>query len=332
MVKNINATLEQYSARKFNHHSKFLFPYRKMKLIFQYIRQFVIETNSKAFALITLFTAILVFINYHFNLNGIIVKNNVFLVKLFAWYVVFLVAFAIPYLIYHVLRIGAFLNRPLFLSLLLFAPAVFAIKISFDIHFHFTDSPGWNNYINQVIYWPVLVLLTSIILFITWKLFDRNQPFYGLKIKGINWKPYWLMLLMMVPLIAAASTQADFLATYPKIKLIEGLTNDDGLHWWHKLLFELSYGSDFITIELFFRGFLVLAFIKFAGKEAILPMACFYCTIHFGKPLGECISSYFGGILLGIVVFNTRSILGGLLVHLGIAWMMELGGYIGNSV
>ena len=140
------------------------------------------------------------------------------------------------------------------------------------------------------------------------------------------------MLLMMVPLIATASTQADFLATYPKIKLIEGLTNDGGLHWWHKLLFELSYGSDFITIELFFRGFLVLAFIKFAGKEAILPMACFYCTIHFGKPLGECISSYFGGILLGIVVFNTRSILGGLLVHLGIAWMMELGGYIGNTI
>ena len=64
---------------------------------------------------------------------------------------------------------------------------------------------------------------------------------------------------------------------------------------------------------------------KWAGKDAILPMACFYCTIHFGKPLGECISSYFGGMLLGIVVYNTRSIFGGLMVHLGIAWLMEIG-------
>jgi hypothetical protein len=67
------------------------------------------------------------------------------------------------------------------------------------------------------------------------------------------------------------------------------------------------------------------------GKAAILPMACFYCTIHFGKPLGECISSYFGGMILGIVVYHTRSIFGGLMVHLGIAWLMEIGGYVGNA-
>jgi len=137
------------------------------------------------------------------------------------------------------------------------------------------------------------------------------------------------MLMIMVPLIAAASTQPDFQAMYPKLKLITNVTNTNDLSWWKKLLFELSYGSDFITIELFFRGFLILAFIKWAGKDAILPMACFYCTIHFGKPLGECISSYFGGIILGIVVYNTRSIFGGLMVHVGIAWLMELGGYIG---
>jgi hypothetical protein len=104
------------------------------------------------------------------------------------------------------------------------------------------------------------------------------------------------------------------------------------VEWWHKVIFELSYGSDFVGIEFFFRGFLVLAFMRWAGKEAVLPMACFYCTIHFGKPLGECISSYFGGLLLGVVIANTRSVWGGLMVHLGIAWMMELGGYIGESL
>jgi hypothetical protein len=59
-------------------------------------------------------------------------------------------------------------------------------------------------------------------------------------------------------------------------------------------------------------------------------MAAFYCTIHFGKPLGECITSFFGGLALGVLAYRTRSILGGLIIHLGLAWMMELGGWLGN--
>lgn len=118
---------------------------------------------------------------------------------------------------------------------------------------------------------------------------------------------------------------------YPRLKDVDAVLYNVKDNWFYHLLHELSYGSDFISVELFFRGFLVLAFIKIAGKDAILPMACFYCTIHFGKPLGECISSYFGGMILGVVVYHTRSIIGGLMVHLGIAWLMELGGYIGNE-
>jgi hypothetical protein len=59
-------------------------------------------------------------------------------------------------------------------------------------------------------------------------------------------------------------------------------------------------------------------------------MATFYCSIHFGKPLFECISSYFGGLILGVIAYKTQSIMGGLAVHLGIAWLMEIGGYFGN--
>ena len=174
----------------------------------------------------------------------------------------------------------------------------------------------------------MLLLIVATILFLLWRYFDKGQPFYGLTKKNITWRPYLLMLLIMLPLVAAASTQADFLAVYPKLKTVTSVYDENGLSFWQKLLFELSYGSDFVGIELFFRGFLILAFIKWAGKDAILPMACFYCTIHFGKPLGECISSYFGGIILGVVVYHTRSIYGGLIVHLGIAWLMELGGHL----
>jgi membrane protease YdiL (CAAX protease family) len=199
-----------------------------------------------------------------------------------------------------------------------------------DVNIHFGNNPMQNIYWNQVIYWPLKLVVVSTILFLIWKLTKEKQPYYGVNIKNFSFKPYFLMLLIMVPLVAAASTQPDFLAMYPKLKSISFL-KDQHNNGLYKLLYELSYGSDFVSIELFFRGFLVLAFAKWFGKDAILPMACFYCTIHFGKPLGECISSFFGGLILGVVIYHTRTLFGGLMVHLGIAWMMELGGYLGDQ-
>jgi membrane protease YdiL (CAAX protease family) len=159
-----------------------------------------------------------------------------------------------------------------------------------------------------------------------------DSPFFGLTAKNVNWTPYFIMLLVMVPLIGWASFQNDFLHTYPKLKQLNFIDQYLDRTWPYKLLYEISYGIDFVTIELFFRGFLVLAFVRFAGQEAILPMAVFYCSIHFGKPLAECISSFFGGLILGIIVYHTKSIWGGLMIHLGIAWMMEAGAVIGNHL
>ena len=175
------------------------------------------------------------------------------------------------------------------------------------------------------------LITVSLLLLVIWKFNDANKPFYGTGTSNLNPKPYLIMLLIMIPVIALASTQSDFLYTYPKLKQIPFLTSHSHYSTLYKILYELSYGSDFFTIELFFRGFLIIAFSKWFGKDCILPMACFYCTIHFGKPMAECISSFFGGLVLGIITYNTRNIWGGLIVHLGIAWLMELGGYLGNN-
>jgi Type II CAAX prenyl endopeptidase Rce1-like len=317
---------------------KNLFSRFKMKEIFGYIRGYFLNVNKKLLLLCTLQTAILVFLNYHNGFEWWLTTR-----RLYAWpeftghYILFITAFILPYLFYMFIeKKNPFTTKP-FNTLLVVAPAVFSLKMALNTEFPFSNNMYWNEYWNQVYYWPVRLLIIISILFLLWKAFDSDQPFYGLTTKnlacrqaGFKWRPYVLMLQCMIPLIATASTQADFLAMYPKLKSVLHIDNNIHLSWFHKLLFELSYGSDFIGIEIFFRGFLVLAFIKWVGKDAILPMACFYCTIHFGKPLGECISSYFGGMLLGIVVYNTRSIYGGLIVHLGIAWLMEIGGYIGN--
>lgn len=303
-----------------------------MKQIIGYIKNYFSEINKTVLILVSAFTGSFIFFNYYFSIDDNISQHNSFMYSLVSRYIIFLAAFSIPYLLFSFFSKAKYFVNTRFITLLLLAPAIFSLKMAVDIPFHITDNFTWNNFWQQTFYWPILVVITGAVIFILWKIFDRGQPFYGTKTKGIDWKPYLLMLCIMVPIVAAASTQPDFLAVYPKLKSIASIYHEEGVSWWHKLLFELSYGSDFVTIELFFRGFLILAFIKWAGKDAILPMACFYCTIHFGKPLAECISSYFGGMLLGIVVYHTRSIFGGLIVHLGIAWMMELGGYIGNPL
>lgn len=300
-----------------------------MRKIVRNIGDYFLWVHKGVFCLSVVFTAVFIYINYRYDLNDRI-NGQSGMLEYAGWYGVFLLAFSFAYVVGTLTRKGNVLREPQFVLLLLLAPAIFAWKMSFDFTLPLTGDWMANAYWNRVIYWPAKLGVIVLALLAVWKAFDRYQPFYGLSCKDFSIKPYLLMLLIMVPLIAAASTQPDFLAMYPKLHNVAFLAGERN-SGWYKVLYELSYGIDFVGIELFFRGFLVLAFVKWVGKDAILPMAIFYCTIHFGKPLGECISSFFGGLILGVITYHTRSIIGGLIVHLGIAWLMELGGYLGNS-
>ena len=303
-----------------------------MRDVLRYIVDYYRSLNSKVFIACTLLTTILIFLNFHYSIDNDIDSLNSISKSFLLRSLTFLIAFALPYLFYYLFEKKNYFKTPLIFWLIILSPAIFSWKMVMNTEYRLTGDDSWNYYWNQVSYWPIRLAVLTFILFIIWKLLYAKESFFGFTTKNIRWKPYWLMLLIMIPLIAAASTQPDFLDMYPKLNDVDPVLNNVKNKWFYHLLHELSYGSDFISVELFFRGFLILAFIKVAGKDAILPMACFYCTIHFGKPLGECISSYFGGMLLGILVYHTRSILGGLMVHLGIAWLMELGGYIGNNL
>jgi hypothetical protein len=298
-----------------------------MKKVFSYLRDYIAFVNKPIFFICTGLLAAGIYINYFGELRRFI-HNLPDGPQYVAWYGIFFAAFSIPYFLQAAWDRSSPFRDWRFLLLLVLAPAIFAWKVAFGLHFHFSDNPYTNEYWNYVIYWPLKLLAVAAILFLIWKLTKNGPTFYGATLEGFRVKPYLVMLLIMIPLIAAASTQPDFLAVYPKFQKVYFL--EGAGKGWYKALYELSYGTDFISIELFFRGFLVLAFVKWWGKGAILPMAMFYCTIHFGKPLGECISSFFGGLLLGTLSYHTRTIFGGLMVHLGIAWLMELGGYWGG--
>ncbi len=220
---------------------------------------------------------------------------------------------------------------PAFIGLLLLTVFAFALRVGFNAHstWVYHTFENWDYGIrltNTVILGPIMCSLPIV----WWFFMDRKSEkrVYGLSIQGVSWKAYFLLLLMMVPLIALASTQKDFIHYYPKVARLFS----EEFPWNLKQagIYELFYGIDFVYIEFFFRGFLVIAFSRFLGPTSIPFAALMYCTIHFGKPLGETISSWFGGMILGILVYETRSIAGGVVVHMGIAWLMELGGSIGR--
>jgi hypothetical protein len=247
------------------------------------------------------------------------------LTALAGWYALLGGAFLSAYLI--TLRDKATWQQQYFIALLLLAPLVFAQKMALPVSMSLHPDPLLNRYYNAVLYYPLKLVTMCAAIYVVLHL-TRQPKALGLNTRKFSVAPYLLMLLFMVPLIAAAAMLPDFQELYPRMRNIPYLRPPG--HFWEKLLYECSYGLDFLSIELYFRGFLVLVFARYAGKQAILPMAAFYCCIHFGKPLGECISSFFGGILLGVVTYHTRSIIGGLIVHLGIAWMMELAGAISS--
>lgn len=303
-----------------------------MRIIIRYILTWIKETDKTYLLLVSLLTAITVFLNYNFNLLKWITNFPIPFPRFSGLYILFLVCFGLSYLLYVIIRKNNIFKHRSFLILLFLAPAIFALKMAINPKIYPAINTYWDRYISQLIYWPALLLIVTVILYMTWNYRKTTDSFYGLTIKKFHFQPYALMILIMVPALAIVSTQPDFLQTYPKLKMILPFPASVENKWFYAGIFELSYGSDFLTVELFFRGFLVLGFIKYAGKNVILPMACFYCAIHFGKPLAECISSFFGGILLGIIVYNTRSIMGGLMIHVGIAWLMELGGYLGNML
>jgi hypothetical protein len=231
---------------------------------------------------------------------------------------------------------GFLLKSPYFWAISLSAVFIFTLRSSSHLVTNelLNQFRGWEHFV----YWKrilqdlirglIVILPVSIIWFITREKGDRNM--FGFSTKNVHFKIYFIMLgIMLIPVLSFAFTD-HFLASYPRasgrgFQYFDVHNASDRIYF---LFYEFIYGLDFVSIEYFFRGFLVIAFIRLIGPGAILPMAVFYVSIHYNKPAVETMSSFFGGSLLGILSYYTRSILGGIMVHVGIAWLMEIGGFV----
>lgn len=183
-------------------------------------------------------------------------------------------------------------------------------------------------YLIKVLNYSASFFLVILGLYLLKKWFKiKDSIFFGLSVKNIHLTPYLLLLLAILPLIIFAGTQSDFLAVYPKYPA-DAAASLPGHPWIKFILFEIAYGTNFINVELLFRGFLVIGLAKLCGTRVLIPMTVLYAAIHFGKPFGEAFSSIFGGYLLGILAFYSKNIWGGICIHLGVAWLMELSAMI----
>lgn len=203
-----------------------------------------------------------------------------------------------------------------------FTPTEWLSELSFYER-HFTS---------KVLYWGSTLVTTVIPLLLFHRYFEKGNAFiYGLNTKKNDLKPYLILLSITAVFIIGGSFFSDIQDYYPRYKHSFGGALAEDRSWPEAIsigFYEGAYGLSFLGVEMFFRGFLILGFYRIVGPKVVLAMVASYAFLHFGKPLTETVSSIFGGFILGVLVLRTKNIWGGVLIHVGVAWLMELMGYL----
>jgi membrane protease YdiL (CAAX protease family) len=137
---------------------------------------------------------------------------------------------------------------------------------------------------------------------------DRNPKVFLL---------YLAMFLVVIPLIYLVSHSPNFLHVYPFYKQAAN-------SWIELLIWEFAYAMQFVSLEFFFRGFVLFSFARYIGAYAIFLMSVPYTMIHFQKPLPETMGAIIAGVALGTLALRTRSVFGGVFIHIAVAWSMDI--------
>ena len=302
-----------------------------MKKISFYIKDFVKADFNLGFYLYTLaFLVVTVYLNYNWDLEKKWINDSnawkdyffSFSFNAFAYY-----AIAVP-------KALVFKENYLKQSTFWIKSSLFLLILSIDgSFFHHTEYIFSRSYLTYEEQYFLQKIITNVYptfiyfipLVVLKHIYDKQEKgLYGLSIEGFDYKVYSAFLLIMTPLIFWASFQPDFLEAYPTFKPWKVTEVFDLSRAQMSGIYEFFYLFDFVTVELLFRGALVIGLSSIMGKHVVLPMVVTYAFLHFGKPMAETIGSIFGGYILGIIALYSRSILGGCAIHIGVAFLMEV--------
>ena len=302
-----------------------------MKKILNYLKVHIGEDYSLGYYLsIALFLTVCLSFNYYYDFEDSIIDSYhgksirilyYFLFYSFAYYSSLLIALSFK-------KEWNVLNAPMFWI----KSITILLILALDAAFHYHEIIINQELSFQLYYWTkkvsknlVNIFTTILPLYVLYRFVDQGlESFYGLTLKHFDYKTYLTLLAIMLPLLIAASFIDNFSDFYPIYKPNPAAGYLGWPEWVTAIIYELAYGWNFLTIELVFRGFMVIGMSALLGRTSVIPMVVTYCFLHFGKPEGEAISSIFGGYILGVIAYESRSIFGGVIIHIGVAWLMEL--------
>ena len=303
-----------------------------MKKIWKFLITHVKEDfNVRQYGLVLVLIIVVLTINYASNFDDVVLKGQTGLTKFLAYFLFYSIPYYLTLLpVRYASKNDLFRNRHFWLKS---AVGIGALSLDSSVPYlrdgvMFAFEPELQLWAYKVIVNLVGIFTIVMPLWIIHKRYDNHDDlYYGLYPKRFDIRPYFQMLLIMLPILVTVSFLPSFQRQYPMYRASDAHILMNIPEWMTIAIYEFAYGFDFITVEFLFRGFMVIGLAQFLGRHAVLSMAVIYCFLHIGKPLGEAVSSIFGGYLLGIIAYETRSIWGGVIVHVGIAWMMELIGF-----
>ncbi|NWF65226.1 MAG: CPBP family intramembrane metalloprotease [Chloroflexi bacterium] len=151
-------------------------------------------------------------------------------------------------------------------------------------------------------YWDRILLYLIIPLAIIMIFFREHPREYGFSLG--NWKlglAYTLLgILFMTPLIYFLGHGDETMKKYYE-RFLAGLP-------WTTFL-------DLFGWEFMFRGWLLFAYSRKFGHDALWLQAVPFAIAHIGKPEIETLSTIFGGFAFGWVAWRTQSFLYAFLIH-----------------
>jgi len=170
-------------------------------------------------------------------------------------------------------------------------------------------------------WWSLWHVITFILIpiFVVKVILKESLKHYGFGLGNLKKDIGWYLLLMapILSFVVMVSFRDDFSNHYPFYKLAYR-------SWFDLIIWEVLYLLQFICVEFFFRGFILQGLRPAFGVNAIFVMIVPYVMLHFTKPWLEATGAIFFGLFLGVLALHSRTIWGGVMVHVSIALSMDI--------